>query len=54
MNKAIIRYILGTILKTEGFLMILPCIVAVIYHENEGFIYLCVATACILLGFLIH
>lgn len=53
MNKAIIRYILGTILKTEGFLMILPCIVAVIYHENEGFIYLCVATACILLGFLI-
>ena len=53
MNKAIIRYILGTILKTEGFLMILPCIVAIIYHESEGFIYLCVATACILLGFLI-
>lgn len=53
MNKAIIQYILGTILKTEGFLMILPCIVAVIYHESEGFIYLCVATACILIGFLI-
>lgn len=53
MNKAIIRYILGTILKTEGFLMILPCIVAIIYHESEGFIYLCVATACILIGFLI-
>ena len=53
MNKAIIRYILGTILKTEGFLMILPCIVAIIYHESEGFIYLCIATACILLGFLI-
>ena len=53
MNKSIIRYILGTILKTEGFLMILPCIVAIIYHEGEGFIYLCVATACILIGFLI-
>lgn len=53
MNKSIIRYILGTILKTEGFLMILPCIVAIIYHESEGFIYLCVATACILIGFLI-
>lgn len=33
--------------------MILPCIVAIIYHESEGFIYLCVATACILIGFLI-
>lgn len=53
MNKSIIRYILGTILKTEGFLMILPCLVAIIYHESEGFIYLCVATACILIGFLI-
>ena len=30
MNNAMIRYILGQVLRIEGILMLLPCIVAVI------------------------
>lgn len=43
MNRAIIRHILGNVLKIEGALMLLPCIVALIYQESEGFKYLLVA-----------
>ena len=32
MNRTMIIYILGCILKTEGVLMALPCLVALIYH----------------------
>ena len=34
MNTSMIRFILGSILKLEAALMLLPCIVAVIYHES--------------------
>lgn len=51
MNKSIIRYILGQVLKLEGLLMILPCVVALIYREEEGFAYLGVLLGCIILGF---
>ena len=37
MNRTMIIYILGCILKTEGVLMALPCLVALIYQEKEGF-----------------
>lgn len=50
MNSSIIRYILGGVLKIEGILMFLPCLVAVIYGEREGFCYLFVAVSCIVLG----
>ncbi len=50
MNSSIIRYILGGVLKIEGILMFLPCIVAIIYGEREGFCYLFVAVSCIVLG----
>ncbi len=50
MNGSIIRYILGTLLKTESILLVLPCLVAVIYQEQEGFYYLLVAGICGLLG----
>lgn len=50
MNSSIIRYILGGVLKIEGILMFLPCMVAVIYAEREGFCYLFVAVSCIVLG----
>ncbi|MBQ8281541.1 MAG: TrkH family potassium uptake protein [Lachnospiraceae bacterium] len=53
MNGSIIRYILGSIIKIEGILMLLPCIVSVIYKEQVGFYYLGVALFCIALGFLI-
>lgn len=50
MNSSIIRYILGSVLKIEGILLLLPCIVAVCYREKVGFVYLLVAAACLVLG----
>lgn len=50
MNTSIIRYILGHIIKLEGFFMLLPCIIAIIYGEKELGTYLAVAGVCILLG----
>lgn len=50
MNTAIIRYIIGYILKIEALLMLLPCLVAAIYREQEGFFYLLVALLCGLVG----
>lgn len=52
MNGSIIRYLLGQVLKIEGTLMLLPCVTAVCYQENEGFAFLTVAAACELLGLL--
>lgn len=52
MNSSIIRYILGYVLKIEAILMLLPCLVAVIYQEKEGFYYLAVAFLCGLSGLL--
>lgn len=53
MNTPMIKYLLGYLLKTEGLLMLLPCLVAVIYQEKEGFYYLFCATLCALVGFII-
>lgn len=39
MNLSIIRYILGHVLRIEALLMMLPCIIAVIYQETEGFAF---------------
>lgn len=52
MNSSIIRYILGSVLKTEAVLLLLPCIVALIYTEQEGLWYLPVAAGCFALGLL--
>lgn len=46
MNKQMIRYILGQVLRIEGILMLLPCVVAVIYREKEGYVILGVAALC--------
>ena len=40
MNTSIIRYILGSVLKLEGVLLLLPCIVAGIYSEKSGIYFL--------------
>lgn len=53
MNTSIIRYILGHIIKLEGFFMLLPCVIAIIFNEKELFTYLAMAVACILLGSLL-
>ena len=50
MNNSIIRYILGCVLKIETILLLFPCIVSVIYKENEGFYYLIIACICLILG----
>ncbi len=52
MNSSIIRYILGQVLKIEAVLMLLPCIVAIIYKEPEGFAYLAVAVGAFICGML--
>ena len=52
MNFSMIRYILGQILKIEGAFLLLPCLTAVIYKEDEGFVYLAVAAIAALLGWL--
>lgn len=53
MNVSIIRYIIGHIIKLEGFFMLLPCLIAMIFHEKELFTYLAMAVVCILLGSLL-
>ena len=52
MNRSIIRYILGSVLKVEAAFMLLPCIVALCYMEKEGFVYLGVGIVTFLLGML--
>ncbi len=50
MNSAMIRKIIGHILRVEGGLLLLPCIVALAYREQVGFVYLIVAGAAMILG----
>ena len=52
MNFSMIRYILGQILKIEAAFLLLPCLTAIIYKENEGFVYLSVAIIAALIGWL--
>ena len=52
MNYRMIRYILSWVLKIEGLLMLLPCIVAIVYREREGIVYVIFAAAALLAGYL--
>ncbi|MBE5892951.1 MAG: TrkH family potassium uptake protein [Lachnospiraceae bacterium] len=53
MNFAIVRYILGFILQFEGFFLILPAIVGLLYQETkDALIYFGVAILCIATGHL--
>lgn len=53
MNTSIIRYILGQIIKLEGAFMLLPCIIALIFKEEQLSTYLIMAGACLILGSLL-
>lgn len=53
MNKSVIRFLLGKVLKTEGFLLLLPCLIAVIYREKVGLYFLLTLVICWFLGFLL-
>ena len=50
MNKYIIRYTLGKMIRIEGILMLLPALVGFIYHEKTGFVYLGTGLVIFLLG----
>lgn len=52
MNKSVIRYILGNVLQFESIFMLLPCIVAFIYKEPEGYAYLVVSALLLIIGML--
>jgi len=51
MNFGIVRYILCQVIRIEGILMLLPCLVSLIYSDGEGLVYLCVAAFLIIAGF---
>ena len=50
MNRSIIRYILGQVLKLESAFLLLPCIVAVIYHERQGIYYVVTIAIGLVIG----
>lgn len=50
MNSSIIRFILGHVLRIEALLMLLPCIVALIYGDIQGFYYLGTGCFCLIVG----
>lgn len=53
MNYKMIRYVMGWVLRVEGILMFLPCLIALLYREQAGYTYLIMALVCIALGFLV-
>ena len=50
MNSSMIRYILGNVIKLEGLFLLLPCLIAIIYQEKAGVVYMGIAAICIILG----
>ncbi len=52
MNRKIIFYFLGWVLKLEAAFMLIPLIAAVYYGEWSGFYFLGVACVCLILGVL--
>lgn len=52
MNTSIVRYILGTVLKMEAALFLLPLFTSVIYQEKQGYAYLITAAFTLILGML--
>lgn len=50
MNRSMIKCIIGYVIMLEGVLLLLPCIIALIYQENEGLYYLICAGCYMLLG----
>lgn len=50
MNRSMIVYILGHVIKLEGVLMMLPCLVALYYKEKTGLSFIVVGAICILIG----
>ena len=52
MNIHMIRYILCQVMRIEGALMLLPCLISIIYGDGEGLYYGIVAAVLICTGFI--
>ena len=50
MNKSMIAYILGCIMKLEGLFMLIPVLVALIYREHNGMWFAIVAVCALVFG----
>ncbi|MCR4567931.1 MAG: TrkH family potassium uptake protein [Pseudobutyrivibrio sp.] len=50
MNRSVIRFILGYVTGFMGLFLMLPILVAIIYHEDAWFEYAVVAAPCLILG----
>lgn len=50
MNVSIIRRILGYVLILEAAILLLPCIVALVYGEEQGIAYILVSAVCLVVG----
>lgn len=53
MNYSVVRYIIGWIMVIESAFMLMPCMVALIYHEQQGMTFLYVLLGAALVGTLI-
>jgi trk system potassium uptake protein TrkH len=53
MNYAVIGRILSWVLRTEGLLMLLPCLIALIYGEKQGIVYLILSLVAMFIGWMI-
>ncbi len=53
MNRLIIVYILGSVLKITGVLLLLPIVTGIIYHEATTMFFVYVALGCIAGGLLL-
>ncbi len=53
MNAYMVFYILGQVLRLEGAFMLLPAFVGLIYQEEQGWIFLILAAALFILGFML-
>ncbi len=53
MNRGIIRYVLGSVIKIEALLLLAPIITALVYQEPQGLAYIAVAVICFIVGSLL-
>lgn len=53
MNTSMIRLILGHIIRLEGFFLLLPCLIALVYRESHLSTYCIIAASCLLIGTLL-
>lgn len=53
MNRKMIIYTIGKLLQITGLLMYIPVLVALIYHESQGYAFAFVASVVLILGSLI-